>query len=232
MRNFIRTRNKFILDIIREEEGPFLFKIQLQYIDVRKGKKKFKVITEDGKIEDPKTGDDNNTISAEKLRSKVLSFFKRSQSKPETETAPKKKAKFSLDLNYDKIKLSKPKNNQIRAFVTVFSREDGVKIYDYFYKLKSVRFSSAIYLIISNEILKKHTIREMKLHEQKKKQQRAEEEKLKQVEEEKVAEPEKRLDLSSSIIKDQDHERSFSTAQDEEDENECADADDEDDSDS
>ena len=121
--------------------------------------------------------------------------------------------KDHIVLNYDKIKIGKPKNNQIKAFVTVFSREDGVQIYDYFYKLKSVKFSSCVYLIISNDILKKHTIKEMKIHEDKKRRQKEEKLKLQQ-EQDALKEKEKRLDLSNSIIVEQEEELSESTHQD------------------
>ena len=154
-----------------------------------------------------------NTIKAEKLKSKLLNFFKASQFKPDSEEKNKKMKKHHIILNYDRIKIAKPKNNQIKAFITVLSREDGVKIYDYFYKLKSKKFSSVIYLIISNEILKKHTIKEMKKHEDKKKRQKEELQKVK-AEETAKKEKEKRLDLSTSIIKEQDEELSESSHQD------------------
>lgn len=171
---FYKNKKKFILDIIREEEGPFLFKLQLQYNESKKPRNSGKKQNSSSSDTLSTPDEDGNTYPPEKLKSKVLKFFKTSKFKPETDIKSGKKKKMILSVNYEKVKISKPKNNQIKAFVTVFSRDDAVQIYDYFFKLKSVRFSSAIYLIIENDILKKHTIHHMKLHEQKKKQQKQE----------------------------------------------------------
>jgi hypothetical protein len=221
---FYKNKKKFILDIIREEEGPFLFKIQLQYNrfvnNINQSKKKSKFAEKENLSamtpeEESKNlfavDENNNTINADKLKAKFLKFFKISQIRVEEQDKviekPQKKKKKKIEkpcilLHYDKIKLGSPKNDQIKAFVTVFGQEDGVKVYDYFFKLKSKKFSSAIYLIISDKILKKHTMRQIKLHETKKQ---------KQTEEVKV-EQEKRLDLSSSIIIEDDHENSGSVS--------------------
>ncbi|CAI2367680.1 unnamed protein product [Moneuplotes crassus] len=187
---YYKNKKKFILDLIREEEGPFLFKLQLQYhhrVSKKKSKEPKETLAEADK--------DGNTIPAEKLKSKLLAFFKASQFKPEEGEKQKKMKKEHVILNYDKIKITNPKNNQLKAFVTVYSREDGVQLYDYFFKLKSKKFSSAIYLITSNETLKKHTIREMKNHEEKKKKQKE----IKQAEEIAKIEKEKRLDPIDEI---------------------------------
>ena len=168
-------------------------------------------------------------IPDEKIKAKVLSFFKKTQIKPETENFIKEEG-WKLWFNYDKIKISKPKDNKVRAFVTVFSREDGVKIYDYFYKMKTLCFSSVIYLIASNEIFKKHTIREMKIYEHKKKKQRAEQEHKTKIDEEKKQEIEKGLDLSSSIINEEEDENDSTSKSKDEWYDEWNEADNEDDS--
>lgn len=134
---FYKNKKKFVLDVIREEDGPFLFKIMMECKGVREsdsGKVQ-------GKLKGSKGGQPEG-VSPEKLRAKVLNFFKSTQIKPETEENESKKRKkrktVKLALNYDKLKLSTPKENRIRAFVTVLSREDGVKIYDYFYSVSGL----------------------------------------------------------------------------------------------
>ena len=150
------------------------------------------------------------------LNLKFWAFSNKTQLKPETEKWDKEEKK-GLTLNYDKIRISRPKENKIRAFVTVFSREDGVCIYDYFYKMKTRWFSSMISLITGVEIFKKHTIREMKIYESKKKQQRIEKECSLKIEEEKKQEIEKWLDLNESIIaEDEDENYSSARSKDEE----------------
>lgn len=68
-----------------------------------------------------------------------------------------------------------------------------------------------ISLITGVEEFKKHTIREMRLHEQKKKQQRAEKECIQKIEEEKNQEVEKGLDLNDSIIAEDEDENCSSS---------------------
>lgn len=160
---FYKNRKKFSLDIIRSEEGPFLFKIQLQYIWKRK-KKQVWIDSESN----PQTSD-GNSIPGDKLKCKVLNFFKSSQTKNETENEPTGQTNRLMNLNYDKIKIWKPKNDNVKIFVTVFSREDGVQIYDYFYKLRSKKFNSAVYLITSTDVLKKHTMIAIMKHKEKRK---------------------------------------------------------------
>ena len=238
---FYKNKKKFILDIIREEEGPFVFKIQLQYNSANQKQPKVKnpkwkklsdptdksLKVEEAKeivkvwVNAPSDSDKLQTVDSQraaedisskddnsKLKSKLMSFFKKTQiqeNESEVNAKPRrsrrrKKVTPLIRMNYDKIRIAKPKNNQIKAFVTVFSQEDGVKIYDYFYKLKSKRFSSVIYLITGDKVLKKHTIRQLKLHDLKM-----------QKEEEQKQETEKRLNLSEGVIQEDEHENSDST---------------------
>ena len=95
---FYKNKKKFNLDIIRSEEGPFLFKIQLQYL--RKGHKKLNK----QKTSSDDLDADNNSMPGDKLKRKVLNFFKSSQHNAETDQ-PVKKSKDHIILNYDKIKL-------------------------------------------------------------------------------------------------------------------------------
>ena len=160
---FYKNKKKFNLDIIRSEDGPFLFKIQLQYIPKQKNKKGPKLGNENKYPSDP----NGNSMDGDKLKQKVLNFFKSSQQKVETENPANQATKPKIQLNYDKLKIGKPVNDQIKVFVTVFSREDGLQIYDYFYKLRSIKFNSAVYMITSTEILKKHTMTEIYKHKEK-----------------------------------------------------------------
>lgn len=68
--NYYKNDKKFNLNIIREQDGPFLFKIQLEYCPQlkAKGKCKSKKTKQPVKLE-AKLPDD-------KFKSKILSFFK------------------------------------------------------------------------------------------------------------------------------------------------------------